>query len=318
LSVLETPAHMPGVLSPIGIGLAAADLRLNASIDHARFGTGWSVDDRCGSVGLGELALMWARSSAGKSTWYLNVIRNTPEVPTLVVNMEMTPRRQVEWLVSMTYDMEVAGREIEEVLRWGSDDPRFFELVAALDQLQETYQHLHFVNPSRPAIADISVMLNDIEDSTGTRPVRVFVDHVGLLADAMDYRGYDKTISELHSLAQHDNISVIALQQVGRGGGEGGVRNDGHMPITLSSGVFTGEQHADWVFGLYRPDRNPKYKKDRYSFANPEDYWKMRSEYDGLRGQSILQLVKNRPFSELCEDGITLRFDPHTRRLEEF
>lgn len=317
MSLLEAATHMPGVLSPIGIGVAAADLRLNASLDHARFGTGWSVDDRCGSVGLGELALMWARSSAGKSTWYLNVIKNTPNVPTLVVNMEMTPRRQVEWLVSMTFDFEVAGREIEEVLRWGADDPRYAELIAALDQLPEAYQHLHFVNPSRPSTADISVMLDDIEDSTGTRPVRIFVDHIGLMADAVDYRGYDKVIGELHSLAQHDNVSVIALQQVGRGGGENGVRNDGHMPITLSSGVFTGEQHADWVFGLYRPDRNPKYKKDRYSYANPEDYWKVKDEYDTVRGQSILQLVKNRPFSELCEDGVVLRFDPHNRRLEE-
>lgn len=285
------------------------------SPDHReRFRTGWSIDDRCGCVGAGETALVWARSGAGKSTWTQNVIANTPDIPTLVVNMEMTPRRQVDWLAAMTADLPVAGREVEELLGY-SEDPRYSLLVEALRRLPEQFPNLHFAQPSLPTPEDIRYMLDDVESASGKRPHRVFIDHIGLMADCQDYTGYLRTGARLHALAMDEGVAIYILQQVGRSGGEQG-RNDGHLPITLSSGVYTGEQDADWVFGLYRPDRNPKFKKSRFEMSSM-DWLELQNELDQVRNMQVLQVVKNRPFGDLCDDGITLQYDTYTRRLRE-
>lgn len=310
-----TTSPLAGLASVDAQG-AVVDLVGFAQSNHTRFGTGWSIDDICGEIGVGEMALMWARSSGGKSTWTLNMIANTPEVPTLVINMEMTPRRQIEWLSSMTFHLPVPGRELETVLRRGPQDPHYGECIGLLEQMPERYPHLHFANPSRPTVSDIKVIMDDIEDATGVRPQRVFIDHLGLLAGAEEgYAGYAKNTANLHSLAMSQSIALIVLQQVGRGGAEG--RNDGHRPVTFGDGLYTGEQDADWVYGLYRPDRDPQFKKGQHQFDDPNDYWEMRDRYLAVKGQVILQVIKNRPYSDVHEEGITLMFESYTRRYTE-
>lgn len=305
-----------GGLRPINAHEAVVDLVEFSRADHTRFGTGWSIDDICGEMGLGEMALMWARSSSGKSTWTLNVIRNTPQVPTLVVNMEMTPRRQVEWLTSMSYDLPVPGRELEGVLRWGSEDPRFAECMGKLEQVPEMYPNLHFATPSRPTVSDLRVLLDDIEDASGVRPQRVFIDHLGLMSGAEEgYAGYARNTADLHSLAMSEQVALIVLQQVGRGG-DGG-KNDGHRPVTFGDGLYTGEQDADWVYGLYRPDRDPQFKKSIYQFDDPTDYYAMQDKYNAVKGRVVFQVIKNRPYGDTCEEGVTFLFDSHTRRYSE-
>ncbi len=303
-----------GALAPLDVGGAVQDLRAFSQVDHARFGTGWSIDDSCGMVGVGEMALLWARSSAGKSTLALNIIRNTPEVPTLMVNMEMTARRQVEWLTSMSYDIETPGRYIEDVLREGEEDRRYHELDQALKNMGERYKHLSFLMPSRPSVSDLKYVIDDIEDATGVRPKRVFIDHLGLMRDCTDYSGYSKTAGALHSWAMSDDLALFVLQQTGRGGESG--KNDGHLPVSMSSGLYAGEADADWILGLYRPDKNPKFKKSKYSM-DPDEYYQMLADYERVRGTTVLQVVKNRPFGDVLDDGIELQYQPHTRRLVE-
>ena len=312
-------AYQAGGLIPLNAGQAGDDLLDFVTRPDTRFGTGWSLDDSVGMVGTGELALMWARSGCGKSTWTLNVIRNTPEVPTAVFSMEMTPRRQLEWLTAMTYTMSTPGRDIEAVLREGPDDNRWNEVIAAVRKTREHYPVLHFVNPSRPTVADFNVVVSDIEDMTGVRPQRVFIDHMTLMQGANDYNGVLRTAADLHSWAMAEDLAVYCLQQTGRGGSDGdkGVRNDGHIPVTLSSGLYAGEHDADWVFGMYRPDRHPKYKRRKEEFSMPSQYWEMNDELQTVKGLVVFQVLKNRPFGETLESGIELHYSSHTRRYTE-
>lgn len=303
-------------LAPLTTEAAVQDLLLYTARDHARFGTGWSIDDTCGAVGVGELALVWARSGVGKSTLFLNIIRNTPDVPTLVVNMEMSPRRQVEWLTSMTFDVSCPSRYIEEVIRTGDEDARYEELMSALVDMGIRYKNLHFITPSRPAVSDLAFVVDEIAADTGVRPERVFIDHLGLMKDATDYSGITRMSSQLHSWAMNEELALVVLQQTTRGTGDGG-KNDGHVPVTMSSGTYGGEADADWVFGIYRPDRNPKFKKSRWDFDSPDQWIRAQSEYDRVRGIVVVQCIKNRVFGDTLEDGLELRYDAHTRRLEE-
>ena len=315
MTKLLTPPSFGAALSPLSTAGAVAQLVDHAGKDESRFGMGWSIDDTCGCVGTGEMALMWARSGSGKSTWYCNVVANTPEVPTVVVNMEMTARRQIEWLLPMTFDLETPAREVEEVLRSG-EPGRYEEVMSALEQMPERYPNLHFVTPSHPTVADLEVLIEDIADQTGVKPLRMFIDHLGLMGDTADYQGYVKTAGALHALALSQDMAMIVLQQTGRSGGDAG-RNDGHLPVTFSSGVFAGEQDADYVYGLWRPSRNPKFKKSRFDFPDPNDYYQMMDDYKKVEHLAMLQCIKNRPFGDLNEDGLELTYIPHSRRLVE-
>lgn len=307
---------LPSPLAPVTVREAGEDLLRYSQEEHSRFGTGWSIDDQCGMVGAGELVLWVARSGSGKSTAYLNVVRNTPDVPTVIVNMEMTARRQIEWLLSMTYDLQTPSRDVEEVLRAGPEDYRYQELVDSLASLGEHYPHLHFVTPSRPSVDDLRYVLDDISDMTGVRPVRMFVDHLTLMQGGEDYSGTVKTTAGLHSLAMSEELAIYVLQQTGRSDGQGG-RNDGHLPLTMTSGLYGGEADADHIWGLYRPERNPKFKKSEWQFDDPLDFYKMKEDREQVRGLTVFQVLKNRPFGDLNEDGMHLWYDAHSRRLSE-
>lgn len=309
---MPTPA---GGLVPVSLEEAGAYLLQFASRNDTRFGTGWSIDDTCGQVGCGEMALMWARSGAGKSTWMLNIISNTPHVPTLVVNMEMTPWRQQEWLTAMTLDLSIPWNDIESVLR-EPEDPRYDETVRAVKTMFRQYSQVHFLNPSMPSVEDLECAVDDIADSTGVRPRRVFIDHLTLMGGADDYRGVTTTAAKLHSWAMRGDIALYVLQQTGRGTGEG-ERNNGHQAVTLNSGVYGGEADADWVYGLYRPDKNPKYSRGRHYFSEVTDYYELQAEYERVRGVVVLQVIKNRPFGDVNESGIELLYDPHCNKIRE-
>lgn len=312
MAYTDVGAHT-GALTPLSTTEAVASLM---QVDRRpRFGMGWSIDDSVGCVGVGEMALMWSRSGGGKSTWVMNVLANSPEVPTLVVNMEMTARRQTEWLAAMTFDLPVGGQEIEQVLARGLDDPRFDHLAASLEQMPQVYKHLHFAQPSRPTIADLSFYLEEIDNMTGVRPQRIFIDHLGLMGGATDYNSYTALTGDLHSFAMNEEVALNVIQQTGRSGGQ--ERNMGHIPVTLNSGVYAGEADADFVFGMYRPDRNPKFQKSRWDFASEYEYNEMRRDYEEVRGLVILQVVKNRPFGDLLEGGMELHYDHHTRIYKE-
>lgn len=303
-------------LEPVSTGDALSELKRLAAENRPEFGTGWSVDESCGLVSVGELALLWARSGSGKSSVMLNMIRNSPDVPTAVFNMEMTAHRQFEWLATMTYDLSASAKEVSELLKWGEDDDRYGELVEALDRTAQRYPNLHFFQPNRPSVTDLRIMVDDIEMRTGVRPQRVFIDHVTLLEGAFDYQGVSATTSALHDWAMKDQLAVYALQQTGRSGGDR-QRDDGGYPLGLGSGVFSGEADADWIYGLYRPEKNPYFKKTRDQFKKQENYWKMLQRREELRGVSVLQVIKNRPYGLIDEDGVRLRYDPHTRRFRD-
>jgi hypothetical protein len=305
-------------LVPLDLSEAADDLLSFISRPETRFGTGWSIDDSCGQVGTGELALMWARSGSGKSTWMLNIIANTPRIPTVVFNMEMTPRRQLEWLAAMTYSkLPVPARDLESVLRAGPDDDRYDEVARSVKNTFQAYSQVHFVNPSMPGIEDLMMVVDDITDKSGVRPTRVFIDHLTLLSDTQDYSGVVRTAAKLHSTALREDIAIFCLQQTGRGGGGQQERNNGHLPVTMNDGVYGGEADADWIFGLYRPDRNPKFSWREERFKSRADYLQMLADRESVRGLTVMQVIKNRPFGDVNESGIELWYDSHTRRLEE-
>lgn len=274
--------------------------------DAARLPLGYSLDQSVGMMSPGELALLWARSGTGKSTLLCNALSRTGSVPTVFFTMEMSAWKLNVWLTCMTHNLPAPVREVEDILRWGAEDPRYADLVAAFQSMSLYFPHLHFVQMRKPpTVNDLIAECDEIWDRTGTMPRRVFIDHLSLMEGARDYTGMSVTTAALKTWARNSDLGVIAIQQTGRSGGD--QRNDGHIPCTLSSGIYAGEHDADFIFGLYQPAKDPKYRK-------PEN---QTMEYDRLKGVSRLQVIKNRPWGELNEDGIELEFDRRSYRLYE-
>jgi len=292
---------------------AVTDLLDFAINPSSRYGTGFAIDTQCGMVGKGELGLMWARSGSGKSTWVLNVAANTPEVPTAIVSMEMTPRRQAAWLTAMTQDLSFAARHIEDAIQLPDDDPRHIEVLKALTAVAPMYPDLSLEWMARPTVDELAMKIDALGEE-GEKPERVFVDHMGLLSNCQDYQGYVDTAGQLHSWAVSENLAVIVLQQTGRGATEASSnvrdRNNGHVPVTLNSGVFAGETDADWVYGMYRPDRDPKFSA---ADLGPLEI----AEYERVKGKVRLQVIKNRPLGDVCERGIELVYNYKNMRLAD-
>lgn len=281
-------------------------------------GTGYSVDSECGTMSAGELGLLWARSGAGKSSLLLNIIANTPEVPTVFFNMEMRAQTMAEWLTTIRSNLGIPYRDLKEAILNGDDDPRFADVMARLDEAKKVDPPcVWFVEPRSPSVDYFARVVDDIEKATGTRPQRVLVDHLQLMQGARDYEGTCTTAADLHQWAQEDGLAVMVAQQTGRSGSQAGEKNDGHIPVTLSSGVFGGEHDADWIYGAWRPERNPQFKKSRGEFKTTAAYDEMVSERRRCVGLTHLSVIKNRPYGTLRENGISLWWDFTTRALKE-
>jgi replicative DNA helicase len=294
---------------------SAEALLAKAGDTTPRFETGYSLDEVCGMMGPCELALMWARSGSGKSTWMLNVIRNSQEVPTAVFNMEMVAASQHEWLTAMSCNLPFSERELNNAMA-DEDHPLREQAIAAVRSLDRRYPYLTFESPESPTVSDLARSIDIIGDVWGVIPQRVFIDHLGWMAGAKDYEGVIRTTRDLQTLAKNFGIAIIVVQQTTRGGDEFG-RNNGHVPVTMSSGVYGGEDAADWIFGMYRPERDPKFHKLHNGYLEPSKYEKLVLEYEAVRGITKLQVIKNRRFGVIHEEGISLRYDQHSRRLIE-
>lgn len=268
--------------------------------------TGYSVDERYGMPRPGHLALVVARSSVGKSTFYLNVIARSNAVPTVVFNLEMDAGQQWHWLACISQNMPCSVHDLPAVIR-DPGDLRHEDVMNALDVTPDYFPYLHFVKMTKPpSVNDLVLEVDAIQEETGVEVQRVIIDHVSLLQGARDYTGMSLTTAALHGWAQGSRLLVTALQQGGRAGDATG-RNNGHLPVTLGSGLYAGESDADIIYGLYRPEKDPK-------FAKPENNGS--PEHEKVRGVTRFSVVKNR-FGPTDEVGIPLHFDGYSHRLQE-
>ncbi len=281
-------------------------------------GTGYSIDEDVGPMSPGEMALLWARSSAGKSTLLLNILANTSTIPTVFMSMEMASVRLYEWLTCMAFRLDVPYKNLQGLINYGEEDPNYAKVLHQLEEARiENAPQVWFVEPRGPTVDDFARVVDDITVKTGIRPVRVMVDHLSLMQGARDYEGVSTTSAQIHQWAQDDELAVVVAQQTGRGGNEQGQRNDGHLPVTLSSGLYAGEHDADWIWGVHRPERNPKFRKPAGDYKRADEYHSVQAERDRLKGLTVFSVIKNRPYGVLCEEGISLWYDNHTRQLKE-
>jgi hypothetical protein len=94
-------------------------------------------------------------------------------------------------------------------------------------------------------------LVNAETEFWGEPPVITVIDNVSNLVREGGYEEYRNLFVSLHRVARMGNTFVLALHHVTRG------HVGRHVPLTLASGQYSGEQEAELVLGLW--SKHPDY-----------------------------------------------------------
>lgn len=256
-----------------------------------RIPTGYPFFDRRtqGGIATGELLIFTCRPSVGKTTFGLNVIVNNYKVPSIFFSLEMHGRYIAHRLAAIF--SSVPTEELERALR--TEGTHW-----AYDRLAEGLPLLAVDDRPGMSLRDMAGSVEQYEETTGVRPKLIVIDFLELIGGtpALEkVEAVDRVAQKVKQFAREQDVAVILLHQVGRGGG-----GDGHLPLTLSSGRYGGEIAADYVMAAYRPAFEPGLDQDTY-----------------LRRLPIfsLQFLKTRGGSEIHPAGVDHFYDPKSMRL---
>jgi KaiC/GvpD/RAD55 family RecA-like ATPase len=286
------------------VSLVVQDYKVWATSKIARipFGSPWLESVTHGGVAPGEVALLQARSSVGKTTIALNMVRANSGTPTVFFSLEMGARMLMARLAAMTSGLPIA--EIEQQVRKTGNHPALQATIAA-------YPNLLIVDKPNLSLKEMTKCVEAATEYLQTKVQFVAIDYMELIGGNPGLNAVeqvDKTSRKVKDFARYHDVALLLLHQVGRGD-----NNVGSDPLTLGSGRYGGETAADYVVGAYRPCL-------KAGISAPD--------YQRLKNQIFFQLLKSRagataPVGELhrfdtdnlriggwAEYGVPLQFPP--------
>ena len=222
------------------------DLYRWATSDIVRVPLGYDFfDSRTqGGMAPGQVMIFLARTGVGKTWFLLNVAANNPSIPTVFFSLEMHGRYIMARRAGLFTNRST--RLVEEQAETGKSELGDFTsanlpLLAIEDE---------------PALGlgDMAEMLDQYTKKIGREPRLVLIDYLELISTfgetQMDsVQGMGRA---LKNFARERDVALIVLHQVKRGDA-----NAGHKPLDLTDGKFGGEESADYVLGMYKPNLNP-------------------------------------------------------------
>jgi replicative DNA helicase len=268
-----------------------------ATSDIPRVPLGYEFFDRrtSGGIAPGEVAIMLARTSVGKTWFAINAVANNPEVPVMFFSLEMHGRYILQRLAAVYGD--VGTEHIEATLRRRGN-------ANVIDRTVEEFPLLQLADEPGLGLGDMSDELAEYEKTIGMRPVFVVIDYVELVRTfgMSQQENVDRVTWQLKNFAREEDVAVLALHQVKRGESKRGVQNQGHMPLTMTDARFGGEMAADYMLGMYRPAMDPNMEPMVRELREPE-----------VR----LQFLKTRSGGGIHPDGVYHHWDLRTGRISE-
>lgn len=268
------------------------------------------------SLGPGTLCLLGGRMHTRKTAVMMNLVANLLEaqVPVGLVGLDEAPHMYTAKLASVISG--VSHSELEEA--WDSPDTK----EAQGQYMEATSGLLSVSRGTRPSFADLNSWLEMCE-VTAARPRVVFIDYLSLLARAKYTKGEAERIlrltEDLQVWTADNEVVTIALHQVGRTDEGANRRYHGDQPLTAEQLKYGGEEMADLVFGTFRPALNPignmSWDQADAEGIDPEAWQEHVDRVEATRDMTYLQLLKNRPGTKLCPQGIALRSVGETQRM---
>ncbi len=208
------------------------------------------LDDMTSGLQRGDLVIVAARPSMGKTTFAMNLVENAvlaTEKPVIVFSMEMPSEQIIMRMLSSI------GRINQTKVRTGKlDDEDWPKLSAAISKLKD-----------RPLFIDDTPALSPTEVRSRTRrivrehgePALIMVDYLQLMQIAGSTEGRTAEISEISrsmkAMAKEFNCPMVALSQLNRGVEQRPNKRPVNSDLRESGAI---EQDADVIMFIYRDE----------------------------------------------------------------
>ncbi len=254
-----------------------------------RVGTGLKqVDALIGGPAPGEVCMIIARSSAGKSVVGQNIILNNKELPSIFFSMEMPSMQAVLRLYSMWSD--TSAKDNQHALEAGKVEAKVWEMVLDFPQ--------HIIDDTASqSLNDLTARVKWFETEYKCRPEFVVVDYLELLdgakASGEGFTAVEAQATLLKDWAKQEEMRVFVLHQTNR-------QEPKWKPPTENSARFGGYTEADFVIGLWRPHADPKIA-----------YW----DSINIKHHLNMNVLKNRAFGEE-RSLLKMKFTPSLRIID--
>ena len=247
----------------------------------------WQIDNMIGGgVGRGEVCVIIGKSGSGKSLVGQNILENNLEVPCVFFSFEM-PGTMV-----LTRSLAIwSNKTHDEVFKMVEGNALDSEMLADWE-----YDHAkhYFVTRTGLDLPAMSQTLKEAEEQLGERPAMVVIDYMELVAAVGGGETIDNVTAVSQALkgwAKEEEIACVILHQTNKSLRHGDAPDE-------DAARYGGFTEADIVIGVWRPHKwQPKSKGDSSMPQSTIDY---------LKGFFGINLIKNRPKIELCENGYLL------------
>ncbi|RQN10578.1 replicative DNA helicase [Clostridium butyricum] len=225
------------------------------------------IDDITGGLKPGELVIVAARPSMGKTAFALNIAQSASRTSSVIIfSLEMETESLLNRMISSSCMIKM-----NDIQSGTLTDDQFVRIMKRTSELGK--RNLY--------IDDKSTMLSDIKALCRKQKLQkgldvIVIDYLQLIRTTMKANQREQEVSyiskELKSLAKELNITVIALSQLSRAPE---ARND-HRPM-LSDLRESGsiEQDADIIHFIYR---------DAYYNSNKKKKGK-KKDSEGIQGE---------------------------------
>lgn len=265
-----------------------------ATSDHPRVGTGFQFFDTRtnGGVASGEVLLLQARSSVGKTTIANNILVNNKHLPSAFMSLEMHGRYIANRIAAISQG--TSTKQIEYELKTK-------QYSSALQRTAEEFPKLAIFDKPAMSLKNMGEAINEAENEFQEHIQLVVIDFLELIGGVPSLSAVEKIdqlARKVKDFAREFDTAVLLLTQVGRG--EGGA---GHEPLSLTAARYGGETSADYVLGAYRPCLRPGITQ---------------AEYELEKWQIYFQFLKSRGGSDLHPGGALHMFNPESMRITEW
>jgi replicative DNA helicase len=242
------------------------DHTLKGRLDGSLFNStgSWLLDEALGNgFPIGEIALLFARPSIGKSAFASYLINNmiNLRIPVIYVTLEMSEISSFQRLLSLR-----TGVPYFEWYNMQKDQDLYDYHKNTLDA---EYERLKSINTFRLVenpylgLDDIREMVRDFKETLGLDHVTVVVDQLKMLKDfkkiSTEHTAIEYAIDDTNALCKEENISLLGLHQANRSTeGDKKIKDEDQINSLRpqvanlkSSGAL--EERARVVIGLHRP-----------------------------------------------------------------
>ena len=262
---------------------------LSDPAERVRLGLG-SIDADTRGISPGQVFLIAARSTVGKTWMLVSLTHNlmaVPEAGVLVLTLEQPVTEWYERQAGVA--LRLPTLEVEKLGRQG-------DLPERTRDLDERGRNVLLCG--RPTtIERLSGRVSEARDRLEVPLRAVLIDYQGLLgASGRDpYERASKVALGLKAFAKEEHVAAVVASQLSRAGGEG------TQPVTMDmlrdSGAI--EESADFILGAWRPKNAPR----------------LPGEEEETAETITTRLLKNRRGPSGREVSLTV--DPQSHRIYE-